>query len=251
MSIDARLCLALLLSGIAAYANNAAGIAPDSAVVAGPEAPAVTPAPAAVLTKPDGEPPVSIRCGTITAVVLSSAPVTMRNLDAMLEAENYAPTGNEEDFTLIEQAPSEGKQYAIISIRLDPGRSIGRYDYLLTYGDQSFACVAMAMGDRPYDARNWQFIHQVSQPPIRLLYEIPLGMREAAVELALPARLNMPPQRLILAKAEPAAAPAAAGDLINPGAAVPQSTPPQPAQQQPQQPAAQPQQPAAAPEAWF
>jgi len=54
--------------------------------------------------------------------------------------------------------PKEGKQYAVLSIKMSKGRSLGIYDYKLTNedGEGDFNILGMSINDGPFQRTTWE-----------------------------------------------------------------------------------------------
>jgi len=61
-----------------------------------------------------------------------------------------------------------GEKFAILSVRLAPGRSIGKYDYDLA----GTACLAMAIDDGPFRPETWEQRQAADVEIVHLLYKV-------------------------------------------------------------------------------
>ncbi len=59
--------------------------------------------------------------------------------------------------------------WAQVVIKLNPGRSIGTYDYVLVADDNEFPCRAVAMNDDEFDASKWE-LKEAGGQKCRLLF---------------------------------------------------------------------------------
>lgn len=94
-----------------------------------------------------------IRCGQVTGFRLAEEAAMKWNTD------EYGDTP-----TL-----DAGEKFAIVTIKLAPNRSIGKYDYTLA-GNR---CLAMALNQDPYDPSYWEQRHRGNHDEIHLLYKVP------------------------------------------------------------------------------
>jgi len=97
-------------------------------------------------------------------------------------------------------ALAEGESFAIVTVRLTRGRSIGKYDYQLDGGP----CLAMAADDEQFDPANWKYPFDNAKQEIRLIYRLQSGResyelkprlitREASTYLPLGSGLSATP----------------------------------------------------------
>lgn len=81
----------------------------------------------------------------------------------------------------------EGQTFAIVTVRLAPGRSIGKFDFLLA----GAPCLATARGDAPLSPANWEHVERPGRDqgqPVRLLYRVTRqeGLYEFSLRYAIP-----------------------------------------------------------------
>lgn len=223
---------------------EAAPVAPAAPVAAAPAAPvaAAPAAPAAPPPPPDKFKPVRIWSGGIAAGLFYPSEVSWRDLDANLLEEKFVPKAVEETLPVTRKLP-EGKQYAILAVKLDKGRSLGKYDYILQAGDTPYPCLGMGMGDDPrkavFDPRQWEVKFSAGMEHVNLLFEVPVGIADfllrSALQTTIPQKdvpLHLvseaalfetapPPAAAGADTPTPAAAPAPGGDAAAPAAPVP------------------------------
>jgi len=69
----------------------------------------------------------------------------------------------------------DGAVYAVVSVLLDKGRSIGIYDYSLKdQKNQDFPCIAIRKGSSDFDASNWNISTTSSRDIYSLLFKVNL-----------------------------------------------------------------------------
>ncbi len=71
--------------------------------------------------------------------------------------------------------PVPGDEYALITVKLDPKRSIGVYDYVLTAGSDEYPCVAIAEDGIPpggFDASVWEIKNTSDKKKYLLLFKL-------------------------------------------------------------------------------
>jgi hypothetical protein len=78
------------------------------------------------------------RAGWIGAAEIGTQSIGNLQLDPMAFPEKYSNT-----------------VYAVIAIKLDPGRSLSIYDFTLRYNGRKFPCVALRQGDNSIDSTQW------------------------------------------------------------------------------------------------
>jgi hypothetical protein len=63
--------------------------------------------------------------------------------------------------------------WAVVTVSLDVGRSISRYDYVLSgWDEQEYPCVAMSDGDSDFDSSKWLFENLGQNNRITLLFKV-------------------------------------------------------------------------------
>ncbi|OGV78533.1 MAG: hypothetical protein A3K19_17965 [Lentisphaerae bacterium RIFOXYB12_FULL_65_16] len=139
--------------------------------------------------------PVQVHCGSVVRVERSEEPVSWRDMDKVLGMKNFRPVAGEDPKTVIERAPGEGRVYVIVTLRVEPRRSVGRSDYVIRHkgkGGMS-ACLALAWADLPYDERNWQGLPKTDAVEVQALFEVPADQDEGELTFALPVTLEQAP----------------------------------------------------------
>jgi hypothetical protein len=61
-----------------------------------------------------------------------------------------------------------GQKWAVVTVTLTKGLSIGKYDYTLS----GAPCVAIATNDGPFDPRTWQQVYEPAVVDVHLLYTV-------------------------------------------------------------------------------
>ena len=82
---------------------------------------------------------IPFRLGQILTAEISRNTVTVNNLKTI----DY-------DFNFKHYA------YAVVVFKLNKGRSISIYDFILNLNDKEYKCVAMRAGSKNFDTRNWK-----------------------------------------------------------------------------------------------
>ncbi len=141
---------------------------------------------------------IPIRCGRIVGVRITDKPVLWRDLDKVLAAGRFRPSETDDESTLTRRPPATGRVYVVIDVKLAEGRSIGKYDWKLAFGDEVAPCLALARDRLPFDARNWEYRYDNGLAVLHLLFEAPEGLEAASLVPALPLTLSEPAVRLDL-----------------------------------------------------
>ena len=178
----------------------------EPAVASEASAPASAPAPAL---------PAALHCGQLLRLERVTLPVAWVDVArAAAEGNLEAGTGSAE--TTGQRAPADGMAFAVAVFEVKSGRSLSRYDYRLEVEGKRTDCLALAVGENPFDVRRWKV---ASAGEVRMLFEVPA--EAPAVNLVAALNLSLPLRQIKgLAFAPPvAAAPAA----LTPAAA---ATPP-------------------------
>lgn len=74
-----------------------------------------------------------------------------------------------------------GEKFAILSVRLAPGRSIGKYDYDLA----GTTCLAMAIDDGPFRPETWEQRQAADVEIVHLLYKVRQADAPFSLNIAL------------------------------------------------------------------
>lgn len=64
--------------------------------------------------------------------------------------------------------------YAILTVNMDSGRSLGLYDYTLIDGNREYPIVAFLNSNREYDAGEWEIKKTKSNKKYSMLFKIPI-----------------------------------------------------------------------------
>ena len=94
---------------------------------------------------------IPFRLGEILSAEISRNKVTIKNLNAAdynIKFKHYA--------------------YAVVALKLQPGRSISIYDFKLKFKNKEYKCVALRSGSKHFNTKNWQF----SKTSPRVLYSL-------------------------------------------------------------------------------
>ncbi len=162
--------------------------------------------------------PVAVHCGRITDVDVSSGAVDWCDLQDALRARRFKVGRLGSAEKQYPREPGEGSTFAILSVSVRPGRSLGRYDYALDVGGTTCACLALGAEGEAFDARRWEVVADArAEVRTRMLFEVPADAASATLEFALPVTVQ-PPGVILSLGGQPGAgldasvaAPAAAG----------------------------------------
>lgn len=77
--------------------------------------------------------PVRVHCGRVLRAERTSEAVQWRDMERVLGMKHFRPVAGEDPRTVIERAPAEGRVYVIVTVEVEPKRSIGRYDYVIRH----------------------------------------------------------------------------------------------------------------------
>ena len=212
--------------------------AAPAVVAAVPDAPApvvAEPAPAAVpepvppvAPKPEPFRAVTVWSGAIVEVKLSAEAQKWRDMDALLKETRFkAEEGL--DKPAVDRSPADGKQYAILTMKLREKRSVGKYDYFLRVNGTDCPCLAIGTEGAPFDPRAWEHKHAPNADEVMLIFEVPNGATEGTLVAGLPLTVSQPdaPIKLVLDVPPPpvAEAPPATPAVSPVGEAVPPALP--------------------------
>ncbi len=140
--------------------------------------------------------PVLFRPGKVTAAALSDEPVQWRDLRHILLKEQYDASDPLREESIVSREPTDGFMHAILSVELNPGSSIGKYDYKLVRAGREFQVIAMAKGDKPFDPRVWEIADSRIRP-IKLVFELPADTNEVSLVMALPVTVKPLPVQIV------------------------------------------------------
>jgi hypothetical protein len=114
---------------------------------------------------------LKFRSGVITAAELTTKNIPIKNVSPYASPQQHKPAEQRED---------SGAQYAfaVVTVKLDPGRSIGMYDYVLSDDANDFPCYAIAKNDDEFDFDQWDVRDPAPNDSYRLLYEVLLPISE-------------------------------------------------------------------------
>ncbi|MBT3378501.1 MAG: hypothetical protein HN742_25155 [Lentisphaerae bacterium] len=151
--------------------------------------------------------PVPIQCGTLTNAILSESGMNWVVIADALRAKQFeAPGMIIGDATEI-RTPGEDKTFALLTVEVAPGRSIGRQDYVLKSDGETHDCLAIRPGGvDTYDFRRWQIEAKGTPQTVTLLFEIPSDTTDGELTFTLGTTVPQPPVPLSFAEEyEPAA----------------------------------------------
>lgn len=127
-----------------------------------------------------GAPPVRFRLGWLISSEISSQPVTVLN---------QVPYAFEE--------PSRNKAYAIVSVKLDSGRTLSIYDFSLVVNEKKYACVALRTGIGDFNAANWQTQDTSPKDIYSMLFIVDYPDLEYAKDIKLNLRYNLAKNQVV------------------------------------------------------
>ncbi|MDT8390126.1 MAG: hypothetical protein RRC34_06415 [Lentisphaeria bacterium] len=172
----------------------------------------------------------SVRCGVISRIEVSNVPVSMLDLDTLLEAAKFKADEPYQQ-ALTSRAPASGKIFIILTFEVKDGFSIGRYDYVLGVGNQTAPIEALTVRGAPFDPRVWELRAENGMKVVEALFEIPLPsepmtgylrpqlnttISEDGVALPIGREVDTPPAEPVSTGPEADAAPAAAAEEAEP-----------------------------------
>gem|GEM_PF-7105843 len=172
--------------------------------------------------------PQSVFAGAVVRIERVSGPIPWQDLSRILTRGDFSFVTPPDPALTVQRPPAADHVYAVVHVRVNPGHTLGKYDYALQAEGRRYACLALAWGSLPYDARNWIAEADPNPLEVRLLFEIPAAARQATLTFELPVTLPQDPT--------PLAVPAAAVDTAAPDPATPSDN----QEQQTPQPAAPP-----------
>lgn len=235
--------LALVIC-VAAWLAGAQEAAPPAAVGTSP-APAAdaTPAPAPV-AQPAAALPAVVHCGKLARVERVDLPVACIDLERAAAAGLLEAGTGGNDLAVQREAATE-TCFAVVVFELSRGRSLSKFDYRLDVGGKAYECLALGVGDSPFDPRRQK---ASSEGEVRLLFEVPATADAVHLIPALVTAIPMREVRRIAfgtPTAPPAPAPLATGAAAEPPAAEPATPAAAPAATAAPAPAEKPAKPAA------
>jgi len=62
--------------------------------------------------------------------------------------------------------------YAVVTFKLDKGRTIGIYDFKLKFKNKQYKCIALRAGNKNFDTKNWQLAKTSPKTVYSLLFII-------------------------------------------------------------------------------
>ena len=144
--------------------------------------PAAKPAPASAPASPQPvakkpiSPPLPVlpgskskrfRAGTILAAEITNRKINFKNRNKYDSPESFKKAEERQD-------PEGVYAFACLAVKLDPRRSIGKYDYILSDGVNDFKCYALSLNDEDFDFDKWEIKNCNRNDICRLLYEVKL-----------------------------------------------------------------------------
>lgn len=162
--------------------------------------------------------PYPVFAGTVLRLERVGGPVPWQDLDRILARREFAFTQPADPELTVQRPPASGRVYAVVHLRIEPGRTLGKYDYVLQCSGVPHACLSLAWDSLPYDARNWVAEAGSESKELRLLFEVPAATRQTTLTFALP--VTLPQESVVLTL--PGAAAAAEDNGAAPGSSLPQ-----------------------------
>lgn len=157
----------------------------------------------------------TVRCGVISQIEISNVPVSILDLDTLLEAGKFN-TDEPYQQALTSRAPGQGKIFVILTFEVKEGFSVGRYDYVLVVGKNEAPIQAISVPGKPFDPRVWELKAESGMKIVAALFEIPLPtepvtgylqpqlnttLTDAAVKLPIGREINTHPPAEPVSKA--------------------------------------------------
>ena len=115
---------------------------------------------------------VPVRNGVINQIKVSNVPVSILDLDTLLKAGKFDPDEPYQQ-ALTSRAPGAGDIFVILTVDVNKGFSIGRYDYVLRVEDKTVPIKAITMTGKPFDPRVWEIKAEDGVKTVDVLFEIP------------------------------------------------------------------------------
>lgn len=209
----------------ATWLAGAQEAAPPAAVGTSP-APAADSAPAAAAAAPVAQPaaalPAVVHCGKLSRVERVALPVAYIDLERAAAAGLLEAGTGGNDLT-VQREPAMDTCFAVAVFELGRGRSLSKFDYRLDAGGKAYECLALGVGDSPFDPRRQK---TSNEGEARLLFEVPASADTVHLIPALVTAIPMREVRSIAfgaPTAPPVPAPLATGAAATPAAAAPAS----------------------------
>ncbi|MHB9138552.1 MAG: hypothetical protein ACYC4Q_04025 [Victivallaceae bacterium] len=89
------------------------------------------------------------------------------------------------------EEPSRNKAYAIVSVKLDSGRTLSIYDFSLIINEKKYPCVALRTGISDFNAANWQIQDTSPKEIYSMLFIVDYPDLEYARDIKLNFRYNL------------------------------------------------------------
>ncbi len=121
-----------------------------------------------------GDTPGRFRLGWVISAEISSHSVNVLNLNPFAFDE-----------------PAKNKAYAIISIKLDSGRTLSIYDFSLVVDGNKYPCVALRTGISDFNAENWQILETSPKEIYSMLFIVACPDLESAKDVKLNLKYNI------------------------------------------------------------
>lgn len=139
-----------------------------------------------------------VRCGTITRVVVTDQNIDWLDLDQMLLAGKFDPGTIPPKEAVGKRAPADGRAFVILFLELGRGLSIGRYDYTMKIGKDTYETEAIARAGQPFDPRTWEIRAESSIEEVLVLFDIAMPGKPTVGNLReqLPTTISDPPVTL-------------------------------------------------------
>ncbi|MCF7853649.1 MAG: hypothetical protein K9N51_02535 [Candidatus Pacebacteria bacterium] len=166
---------------------------------------------------------VAVHGGTISSVTVTDKPVRWVDMETVLRKGMFTAGGTDLDAEG-DRYPAEGRAYVILTVELDKGMSLGRYDYVLNMHGQTHECLAVTQANSVFDQRTWQVTYEDTGPLVKMLFEVPRP--EQAVKATLVPSLST---SLELSNVEITIVPAATSEPAEDEAEPPEAAPEEPA----------------------
>ncbi len=81
--------------------------------------------------------------------------------------------------------------FAVVTVNLDPGRTLGMYDYSLVTKKNTFPCIALTARENDFDQKNWELTNTKPSKKYTMLFKVQLPpMGQAKYDLRFNLRKN-------------------------------------------------------------
>lgn len=87
--------------------------------------------------------------------------------------------------------PENNKAYAIISVKLDSGRTLSIHDFSLIVSGNKYPCVALRTGISDFNAENWQILETSPKDIYSMLFIVDCPDLESGKEIKLNLKYNI------------------------------------------------------------